>query len=129
MHPGPVLVGNFTCMSKHDNLVQQAKLTHANPAYAKVRYPDGREVTVSLEDLAPVPRNTVDKTRFNKVNTDRSPTQGEVSSTFDNATENRVLSNEVADNKEEIENHAADKMQFICPNELDTPLKKVGVAQ
>ena len=60
MHPGPVLVRNFTRVSKHDDLVQQAELTQANPAYAKVRYPDGREVTVSLEDLAPAPRNTVD---------------------------------------------------------------------
>ena len=112
MHSGPVLVHNFTCMSKHDNLVQQAELTHANPAYAKVRYPDGQEVTVSLKNLALVPRNTIDKTRFNEVNTDRSPTQAEVSSTFDNAAENRVLSNKAADNKEEIENHAADKMQL-----------------
>ena len=58
MHPGPVLIRNFTRVSKHDDLVQQAELTHANPAYAKVRYPDGREVTVSLEDLAPAARNT-----------------------------------------------------------------------
>ena len=35
-------------------------------------------MTVSLEDLAPAPRNTVDKTRFNEVNADRSPTQAEV---------------------------------------------------
>ena len=117
MHPGPVLVRNFTRGSKHDDLVQQAELTHANPAYAKVRYPDGREVTVSLEDLAPAPRNTVDKTRFNEVNSDRSPTQTKVSSTFDNAVDNRVLSNEAADNKEEIENHAADEVQFVRPNE------------
>ena len=34
MHPGPVLVRNFTRGSKHDDLVQQAELTHANPAYA-----------------------------------------------------------------------------------------------
>ena len=94
MHPRPVLVRNFTRVSKHDDLVQQAELTHANPAYAKVRYPDGREVTVSLEDLAPAPRNTVGKTRFNEVDADRSPTQAEVSSTFDNAVDNRVLSNE-----------------------------------
>ena len=29
MHPGPVLVRNFTRGSKHDDLVQQAELTHA----------------------------------------------------------------------------------------------------
>ena len=161
MHPGPVLVRNFTRVSKHDDLVQQAELSQANPAYAKVRYPDGREVTVSLEnlapaprntvdscvkkhpkkhrrqetpstrevtvsleDLTPAPRNTVDKTRFNEVNADRSPNQAEISSTFDNAVDNRVLSNEAADNKEEIENHAADEMQFVRPNELDTPLRR-----
>ena len=79
---------------------------------------------MSLEDLAPAPRNTVDKTRFNEVNADRSPTQNEVSSTFDNAVDNRVLSNEAADNKVEIEKHAADEMKFVRPNELDTPLRR-----
>ena len=31
------------------------ELTEVNPSYAYVRYPDGRECTVSLQDLAPCP--------------------------------------------------------------------------
>ena len=43
---------------RHKNnyaLVDQVELTDANMAYAHIRYPDGRESTVSLRDLAPCP--------------------------------------------------------------------------
>ena len=31
-------------------------LLHANPTYAHIKFPDGRETTASLKDLAPFPR-------------------------------------------------------------------------
>ena len=37
---------------KTDDLVVRANLIEANPTYARVRYEDGREVNVSLQDLA-----------------------------------------------------------------------------
>ena len=40
---------------KNDDLVRKVELTEANPSFARVRFPDGRESTVSLEDLAPYP--------------------------------------------------------------------------
>ena len=54
-NPGPVLLWRFVRTSKHDPLVDQVQLTEANPAYALVEYPDGRQSTVSLRDLAPCP--------------------------------------------------------------------------
>ena len=45
--------------SKHDDLVDEVELTHANPTYAHIRYRDGRESSVSLTDLAPCPRDTL----------------------------------------------------------------------
>ena len=39
--------------NKSDPLVEEVQLLDANPKYAHVQYPDGRETTVSLKDLAP----------------------------------------------------------------------------
>eukprot|EP00794_Sanderia_malayensis_P010291 gene10291-11352_t len=54
-NPGPVLLRRFVRTSKNDPLVDQVQLTEANPFYALVEYPDGRQSTVSLRDLAPCP--------------------------------------------------------------------------
>ena len=53
--PGPVLLRNFVRASKNDDYVRQVQLTEANPTFARVRFPDGHESTVSLQDLAPCP--------------------------------------------------------------------------
>jgi len=41
-------------LSKYDPLVEQVELVHATPHYAHVRFPSGREATVSTRDIAPV---------------------------------------------------------------------------
>lgn len=51
--PGPVYVKRHVRTSKYDPLVEKAEVLHANPHYAHVRYPDGRETTVSTKHLAP----------------------------------------------------------------------------
>lgn len=50
---GPVLLRRFVRHSKTDPLVDEVELLEANPQYAHVRFPDGRETTVSVKDLAP----------------------------------------------------------------------------
>jgi len=39
--------------SKYDPVVEEIDLVHATPSYARVRFPTGRETTVSLRDIAP----------------------------------------------------------------------------
>ena len=51
--PGPVLLRRFVRRSKQEPLVDEVQLIEANPQYAFIRYPDGRESTVSIKDLAP----------------------------------------------------------------------------
>ena len=51
--PGPVLLRKFVRDGKNDDLVQRVELTDVNPTFARVRFPDGRESSVSLQDLAP----------------------------------------------------------------------------
>ena len=55
MKPGPVYLRHFNRSSKYDPVVLPVELTEVSPSYAYVHYPDGRECTVSLQDLAPCP--------------------------------------------------------------------------
>lgn len=57
---GPVLLRKFVRDGKNDDLVRLVELTDVNPTYARVRFPDGRESSVSLQDLAPVPSSPAD---------------------------------------------------------------------
>ena len=55
----------FVRNSKNDPLVDEVELTSVNPAYAHIRYPDGRESTVSLKDLSPCPSPPCPSPEFN----------------------------------------------------------------
>ena len=57
LSPGPVLQRRYAQSSKHEPLVDQVELVDVNPMYANVRYPDGRESTVSVRDLAQCPES------------------------------------------------------------------------
>ena len=52
---GPVYLRNFNPAGKNDDLVRKVELTEANPCFARVKFANGRESTVSLKDLAPIP--------------------------------------------------------------------------
>ena len=51
--PGPVFLKLHIQTKKTDPLVDEVELIEANPPYAHIRYPDGREMTVSTKHLAP----------------------------------------------------------------------------
>ena len=51
--PGKVFLRNFVRQNKYEPKVQEVELLDANPNYARILYPSGRESTVSLKDLAP----------------------------------------------------------------------------
>ena len=57
--PGAVLLKRHVRSNKADSLVDEVELIQANPHYAFVRYPDGRETTVSTKHLAPKPTSTL----------------------------------------------------------------------
>ena len=56
--PGPVLLKRHIRTKKDEPLVNKVELLQANPQYSHVRYADGRETTVSLRHLAPLPEDT-----------------------------------------------------------------------
>ena len=49
-------IKRFVRHSKSDPLVDEVEVIHVNPNYAKVCCPNGREITVSLQNLAPCPQ-------------------------------------------------------------------------
>ena len=53
LSPGPVFLRRYVRNRKTDPLVEPVELLQANPTYAHIRFPDGRESTVSIRDLAP----------------------------------------------------------------------------
>jgi hypothetical protein len=53
LNPGKVLLRQFVRRSKFDPLVEEVSLLEGNSEYAHIRYPDGRETTVSTRHLAP----------------------------------------------------------------------------
>ena len=55
MNSGKVLLKRSVRNSKHDPYVDEVELVESNPSYAHIRYEDGRESTVSLKKLAPLP--------------------------------------------------------------------------
>ena len=61
--PGPVMLRRFVRHTNNDPLVDEVHLMDINPSYAHIRYPDGRESTVSIKDLSacPAPPIAVDR--------------------------------------------------------------------
>ena len=55
MSPGNVLLRRHVRASKYEPHVDEVELIDANPDYATIRHPSGRESNVSLRDLAPLP--------------------------------------------------------------------------
>jgi len=53
MIPGKVFLRHFVRSNKDEPPVDEVDLLDTNPTYARIRYQDGRESTVSLMDLAP----------------------------------------------------------------------------
>ena len=58
LHPGTVLLRRFI-RSKDDPMVEEVKLLCANPSFAQVRFPSGRESFVSTNDLVPLPTDVL----------------------------------------------------------------------
>ena len=66
--PGRVLLRRFVRTSKQDPLVDEVELLQANNHYALVKFPGGREGTVSTRDLAPMGHeNPTEEININKL--------------------------------------------------------------
>ena len=72
--PGPVLLKRHVRNSKYEPLVDQVHLIEANTQYAHVRFPNGRESTVSIRHLAPTTSDNIDNSSTNPQNVEVTTT-------------------------------------------------------
>ena len=85
--PGPIFLQRHVRNSKFEPLVDEVELIEANPNFAHVRFPDGREDTVSLKHLAPQ-GNTIPQcqneieTKESNSSTDLAPIEPELPQTL-----------------------------------------------
>ena len=103
--PGAIFVKRHV-RNKTDPLVDEAELLEVNPSYAHVRLENGREITVSLRDLAPNPD---------------CPTSGVTKESTSKVTSELELSNETK-NDETIDtvNEVSDSLNELPTNTSDT---------
>ena len=77
LQPGTVFLRRFI-RNKDDPLVEEVELLRANPSFAQVRFPSGRESSVSTNDLAPLPTNLSTSDNSIELTTDDSePSQSQ----------------------------------------------------
>ena len=75
---GPVLLRRFV-RNKIDPLVEEVELLEANQSFAHVRFPSGREFSVSPSDLAPTPGKNVTEVATETVPVQRTTQPASVS--------------------------------------------------
>ncbi|XP_069778833.1 uncharacterized protein [Narcine bancroftii] len=73
MTPGPVLLWKHCRPHKADQLVDQVELRHANPQFAFVTFPDGREDSVATRN--PASARCVNNTEETQMSTDQQRVQ------------------------------------------------------
>ena len=103
--PGPVLLRKFVRSGKTDDVVQRVELIEANPTYARIRYSDGRECTVSLRDLARCPREEISLDEDDEIDMNDKDDNRGIESV-------RVPDNDVDDQLDQISNKSHESV--IC---------------
>lgn len=93
-YPGSkAFLRRFVRNSKMDPYVDEVEIINVNPNYANVRYLNGREVTVSVRDLAPFPQasRAIDEDREDVQSTDDMQSQNEEAATSDHNLSNEEI--------------------------------------
>ena len=100
IQPGSVL--RRFVRNKNQPLDDEVELMKANPNFAHIRFPDGRESTVSVSDLAPCPSETTtipeSTTYHDEITDDEQPTTTSDSSPLHNCERYESISSDTVDN-------------------------------
>ena len=94
MQPGTVLMKRNVRRSKYEPLVDEVGLVEVNPHYAHVKFPDEKEATVSMKQLAPTGSTTDSQTPSIEMSTSEVLTnvkEEQVTSHEDSANDNDTL--------------------------------------
>ena len=85
-----IYVKNHNRNGKSDLLVEETELLEANPKYAYVRLEDGREIPVSLRDLAPKAVTSRKENQINNYDAATEPSLHEQSESVKNDLQDDV---------------------------------------
>ena len=114
-----MLLKRFVKNSKYELNAIEVKLLEANPQYAYIKYPNGREPTVSLRHLAPIERN--DSTSQNDNNIIENQTEPHV---IEDSPVNEIVQNNEHFNIEDKESHESKTYEGANSNvEKNIPLR------
>ena len=94
MQPGTVFMKRNVRRSKYEPLVDEVELVEANPHYGHLKFPDGRETTVSTKQLAPTGNTTDSQIPSIEMSTSEVPTnlkEEQVTSHDDSPKDNDTL--------------------------------------
>ena len=84
---GPVLLKRHDRSSKYDPIAEEVELLECNPKYAVVRMPGGKEDTVSVRHLAPLPAHQHTYPLDSMIDSDRDETKQTTTEMFDASSE------------------------------------------
>ena len=118
--PGPIYVKNLNRNDKSDLLVEEAELLKANPEYAYVRLEDGREIPVSLRDLAPKAVTSRGENHVNNYDAATEPLLHDQNETVNNDLQDDVnISLNQSDSNREVENDINRDQPKILENKTE----------
>ena len=115
MKPGPVLLRRFVRSHKNEPLVDQVELLDCNPTYASIKYPDGRESTVSVRDLAPCPEEAAHSSESNTETLKTVPSDKTTEPEIDLSSSETNSNNSNPENPEPVE-----------ANQKEEPIRRSG---
>ena len=76
LNPGNVLLKKNVRQSKYEPYVEEVELLEANPSYARVKWPGGKDSNVSLRQIAPLPLTKDDESLSQEKVSDNLKTDG-----------------------------------------------------
>lgn len=114
---GPAFIKNYHRTSKSDPLVEPVQIVSATPHFAKVRYSDGRESTVSTSDLAPQPPGDPQRTAEREV-VPAVPTDA----ITEQVGESISIADEARDEREQLEVSADESPDRSLHGQTEDPL-------
>ena len=114
---GPIYVKNHNQNDNSDLLVEEAKLLEVNPQYAYVRLEDGREILISLQDLAPKAVTSRGENHVNNYDSATEPLFHEQNKTVSNDLQDDVnISLNQSDTNPEVKNDINQDQPKILEN-------------
>lgn len=106
MVPGPVLIKKTIRNTKYDPLVEEVELLEANPYYSHIRFPSGKESTVSNRQLAPIGR-----THDDDFSIDQNASHNDINITGSDPASDHASVNNTATGSEESDTDAMAELE------------------